>query len=669
MKRWAPFAVAALTVTACQDASGPARQQTFSPRAPVFSRADGIPDRYVVVLKDAGATAQNQGDVEQEMVGGNGGTLIFSYRHALNGFAARLSAAAVSRLAQDPRVKYIEQDALAHAISTGTQTTPKPTWGIDRIDQAALPLSGSYTWNASGVGVTAYIIDTGIRFDHSEFGGRAVKGEDEITIGGTAADCNGHGTHVSGTIGGKTYGVARDVKLVAVRVLDCSGSGAYSAVIAGVNFVTGQKNTLGGPMVANMSLGGGPFQALDDAITKSTDAGVTYAVAAGNDGLNACNYSPARTPSAITVGATDNTDTRTSWSNYGTCVDIFAPGNGITSSWYTTATATNTISGTSMASPHVAGAAALYLETDPYAKASVVAAALISNATKAAVKSPGTGSPNLLLYTGFIAATPVYAIAVTPATATVLRGGTQQFTASGVDAAGKPVAITPTWSVSGGGTISSSGLFTATTTGTNFTVTATSGSVSGTAIVTVNEPLPGALATITVTPSSLSVFVGGQQQFTATGKDANGTVVAVTPTWSVSTNGGAITVDGLFSAGTLAGTYTVTASNGSVKGTATVTVKAGALATIAVTPNPANVAARATQTFTAVGRDGYNNIVSFAPAWSVTGGGSINATSGVFTAGTVAGTWSVKATSGAIFKTAVVNVTAAVACTNGNCQN
>jgi subtilisin family serine protease len=277
------------------------------------------------------------------------------------------------------------------------------TWGLDRIDQRSLPLSTTYAYTGSGAGVTAYIIDTGILYSHNEFGGRAVKGIDEVTAGGSAQDCNGHGTHVSGTVGGATYGVAKSVTLVAVRVLDCSGSGSTSGVIAGVDWVTANHAA---NSVANMSLGGGASTALDNAVANSIASGVTYGIAAGNGnkagiGQNACNYSPARVASAITVGATDKTDTRARFSNFGTCVDIFGPGVGITSSWYTSNTATNTISGTSMATPHVVGVAALYVGGHPGSSPATVRNALVANGTAGVVKSAGTGSPNVLLFSNY----------------------------------------------------------------------------------------------------------------------------------------------------------------------------------------------------------------------------------------------------------------------------
>jgi len=355
-----------------------------------------IPNSYIVVFESR--TADVPGLVN-ELAAKHGAKTKFVYG-ALKGFAAEMPAAAANAIANDPRVKFVEEDSEVHLDTTQTGAT----WGLDRIDQRNLPLDGNYTYATTASNVHAYIVDTGILTSHTQFGGRASVGVDEVGDGQNGIDCNGHGTHVSGTVGGSTYGVAKGVSLVAVRVLNCSGSGTNSGVIAGVNWVA--SNAIK-PAVANMSLGGGASQALDDAVTAAVNAGVVFCVAAGNgdqfgNPQDACTTSPARAAAAITVSATDNTDTKASWANYGTCVDIFAPGVNITSSWYSSTTATNTISGTSMATPHVCGASALYLAGNPTATPAAVASALTSNATSGVVKSPGTGSPNRLLYTGFI---------------------------------------------------------------------------------------------------------------------------------------------------------------------------------------------------------------------------------------------------------------------------
>ncbi len=320
-----------------------------------------------------------------------GGAVKTTYKHALQGFVlTNASEKMVRQLAKDPTIKFIEADQIMRANAIQSN----PTWGLDRIDETSLPMDGQYVYNYTGSGVKAYIIDTGIRTSHNDFGGRAFSGYTAINDGNGTNDCNGHGTHVAGTVGSATYGVAKSVSLYAVRVLDCQGSGTNSGVIAGVDWVT-QNHTK--PAVANMSLGGGASSALDTAITNLVNAGVTVAVAAGNDNADACNYSPARAAAAITVGSTTNTDARSSFSNYGSCLDIFAPGSSITSTWSTGDTSTNTISGTSMASPHVAGVAALYLQANPSATPSAVTNAITGGATPNVVTDARTGSPNLLL--------------------------------------------------------------------------------------------------------------------------------------------------------------------------------------------------------------------------------------------------------------------------------
>lgn len=354
-----------------------------------------IPNRYIVVLADdksstLGDYASVLGQV-QLVTASRAVVPEFVYAHALRGFAAFMSEKDAIAISLDPRVAYVEEDSEMRAIVTQNNAT----WGLDRIDQGPLPLSTTYTYTSTGSGVNAYVIDTGVRRTHTQFGGRAFHAFTAINDGRGSTDCHGHGTHVAGTIGGSTYGVAKAVRIHAVRVLSCSGSGSNSGVIAGVDFVRASGIR---PAVANMSLGGGPSTSLDTAVRNAIASGVTFAIAAGNSNANASGFSPARVTQAITVGSSTRTDARSSFSNFGSIVDIFAPGSSITSAWSTSDTATNTISGTSMATPHVAGVAARYLQGNPSASAATVANVLISTANLNRLSGLPTGTANRLLF-------------------------------------------------------------------------------------------------------------------------------------------------------------------------------------------------------------------------------------------------------------------------------
>ena len=367
------------------------------PSEEIRKALEPVPGRYIVVFNEGvdAATAA------PALAARHDAKVTHVYRHALQGFAAGMSEAAAVALLRNPNVAFVEEDGIVRAVTTQNNAP----WGLDRIDQRDRPLNGTYVYEPTGSGVTAYVIDTGIRITHTQFGGRAVNGTDTIDGDSVAQDCNGHGTHVAGTIGGSTYGVAKSVSLVAVRVLNCQGSGTVSSVVGGVDWVTGHHTS--GPAVANMSLGGGASSTIDNAVQASINDGVGYAVAAGNGsfpfgGSNACNSSPARLPAALTVGATNTSDAKPSFSNYGSCLDLFAPGDAIISAWNGSDSDTNTISGTSMASPHVAGTAALYLQGSPSSSPATVHAAIVNNATTGRLSSIGSGSPNRLLYMAFL---------------------------------------------------------------------------------------------------------------------------------------------------------------------------------------------------------------------------------------------------------------------------
>jgi serine protease len=381
----------------------PVTAAAASPVARLRRVSDPVPGRYIVVLQEqapglAATGVRGVPGVAGELTQRHGGRVAHTYQHALRGYVVEgLSERQAERLAEEPAVKYVEQDGLVHADLT-TQS-PAPGW-LDRIDQNFRPLDNRYSYVGDASGVHAYILDTGIRTTHSEFSGRASADFTVVQDGYGANDCNGHGTHAAGTVGGKTYGVARGVSLHSVRVLDCTGYGLVSGIVTGVDWVTAHHTK---PAVANMSLGGGFSQSIEDAVRNSIAAGVTYVVAAGNRSTDACTQTPARMPEVITVGATDAADGMALFSNQGSCLDLFAPGVNITSAWASADDATATHSGTSMAAPHTTGVAALYLGMHRNATPAQVASAIVETATRDVVwGAAASNSPNRLLYSGFI---------------------------------------------------------------------------------------------------------------------------------------------------------------------------------------------------------------------------------------------------------------------------
>ena len=377
--------------------------------AELIKPKEPIADRYIVVL-DTGAVGKVAGQlglpavdaVAQELTALVGGRLLHSYAGVLGGFALQVKRGALEPLLRDRRVSYVEQDSKMRKFET--QRSPA-SWGLDRIDQAGLPLDRAYTWSGGGAGVQAFVVDTGTRLTHQDFAGRIDGGYNtarDRNNSGDASDCQGHGTHVAGTVAGSASGVAKQARVIPVRVLACDGSGTNIDVIAGLDWVA--KNARR-PAVANLSLGGGASKSLDNAVRDLVARGVVVVAAAGNENTDACNSSPARAPEALTVAASDRNDQRASFSNKGACVDLFAPGHQIASAWHTGDAATKSLSGTSMAAPHVAGAAALYLGAHPKATPGDVAAALLK-ATSGGKIADTAGAPNRLLQVAGLADAP-----------------------------------------------------------------------------------------------------------------------------------------------------------------------------------------------------------------------------------------------------------------------
>ncbi|MFD9941232.1 S8 family serine peptidase [Nonomuraea sp. NPDC059023] len=381
-----------LAVAAAAVPSGVAHADPPPGRLVAADPAVAIPDRYIVILKSTADLRGGVPPVARRLAERYGGRVERTYTTAVTGFSAAMSERDARRLAADPAVAHIEQDQMTTVADR--QDNP-PSWGLDRIDQPDLPLSRSYTYAGTAQGVRAYVIDTGIRISHADFGGRATYGRDLYDGDDVASDCNGHGTHVAGTIGGTLHGVAKKTSLIAVRVLGCDGRGPGSGVLSGVDWIAANGTA---PAVVNVSVKTAVSSALTTAIQSSIRRGYTYVAAAANDNADACGVGPPSVPEVITAGAANSDDSRRSTSNWGRCLDLFAPGGGITSAWHTSDNATNTISGTSMASPHVAGAAALLLSAHPGITPAQIQESLVSSAITGKVTNAGSGSPNRLLH-------------------------------------------------------------------------------------------------------------------------------------------------------------------------------------------------------------------------------------------------------------------------------